>query len=196
MIVMSDKNLEILLEVFKLEIQGISIAHQFFLLLLETLAVFLFWAIMHKKKKIAMHKYVLLYLFLIYTGILLSLTIFRRPEGSREGIVHLTVNLGFGLRTGNPSVFVSAFSILNILLFVPHGMITYLASRDHKRPNGIVISTLLGTAVSLVIECTQLITGRGMFELTDILTNTIGSFTGAVLVAVIRRLLKSRHDRK
>ncbi len=188
MIVMPDKNLQVIIQVFEQETQGIHLENQLLMLLADALIVFLIWLILHKKKKVPAHKYAITFLFLAYMGVVLSITLFRRPEGSREGIVNLFINLGFGLKTGNPSFRVSVFSIFNILLFVPLGMLTYPEIRKKTWVKGVFFSTIIGAVFSLFIECTQLITGRGMFEVTDLLTNTTGSLIGALIVALVRRV--------
>ena len=193
---MPDKNLQVIIQVFEQETQGIHLENQVLMLLADALIVFLIWLILHKKKKVPAHKYALTFPFLAYMGVVLSLTLFRRPEGSREGIVHLFINLGFGLKTGNPSLRVSAYSIFNVLLFVPFGMLTYPEIRKKTWVKGVLLSTIIGAAFSLFIECTQLITGRGMFEATDLLTNTTGSFIGALTVALVRRVWNNRTTTK
>ena len=181
---MSNKNLHIIIQLFMQEIEGVHIENQLLLLIIESLVVFLAWVVL-RKRNIPLYKYILGFLFLAYSGIVMSITVFRRPVGSREGIVHLFVYLGFGLRTGDPSLRVSAYSVLNILLFVPLGILVYLKSNKDNSLKCIALCTFMGAFISLLIECTQLITGRGMFEITDILTNASGSLIGAILMAVV-----------
>ena len=140
------------------------------------------------KKGITLRRLIHIYLFLVYTGIVLTLTIFRRPVGSREGIVHLYIKLGLGLKGGNPSLWGSTFGFYNVLLFIPLGIFIYLFFRNRCKKSGIVLATIIGAGMSLAIETTQFITGRGMFELTDLLTNTMGSLAGAALAAMISEL--------
>jgi glycopeptide antibiotics resistance protein len=85
----------------------------------------------------------------------------------------------------NPAVLQFVF---NIVLFVPFGMFTrYLFRR------GLVVTTLLGLAASLVIELTQL-TGDWflfpcayrLFDVDDLLANTTGALAGALIGPVLR----------
>ena len=78
---------------------------------------------------------------------------------------------------------------LNVLLFVPLG---YYVRRVLKR--GVVVATLLGLGTSLLIETTQL-TGvwsvyacaYRLFDVDDLIVNTLGALGGSLLSAVVVR---------
>lgn len=72
--------------------------------------------------------------------------------------------------------------IFNVLLFVPIGALL-CARYDIKH------SMVIGSAISAIIEALQLITGRGIFEISDLLTNTLGVALG-VFVYQTARLIK------
>jgi glycopeptide antibiotics resistance protein len=72
---------------------------------------------------------------------------------------------------------------LNVVFFVPLGVLVRLIT--HR---GIIVATLLGFVVSLLIEVTQLTGVWGiypcayrLFDVDDLLTNTLGAFLGAAL---------------
>lgn len=174
-------NILVLKDVFLSETKGIDIRNQIVLAIVFAIVFFLPALFVGKKINVNWKKLVMIYLFLIYIAFVLSITIFSRPEGSREGIVHLFIKLGVGLETGRPSFRVSAYSIYNIILFLPFGFFAYIVVRNRDILKSIATTTLLGFCCSLMIEFVQLLTGRGMFELTDLLTNTIGSLLGSVL---------------
>ena len=78
--------------------------------------------------------------------------------------------------------------LLNIVLFVPLGVLLPLLSRRFSRWYAAFAA---GLCTSLAIEAAQLVTGRGMFDLDDLFTNTLGTMLGwgavmAVLVLVRR----------
>lgn len=182
-------NLLVLKDIFLSETRGIDLRTQLLIAIILAIVIFAPSIFIRKKVSIDWTKLIMIYLFLIYVVFVLSVTIFRRPEGSREGIVHLFINLGFGLKTGRPSLRISAYSIYNIILFLPLGLFAYLVIRKKEILKSIVATTLLGAFCSLMIEFAQLLTGRGMFELTDILTNTVGSLLGAILAVFIYQVV-------
>jgi glycopeptide antibiotics resistance protein len=76
---------------------------------------------------------------------------------------------------------------LNVALFVPLGFFVRLVL--HR---GIVVTTVLGLGISLAIECTQGTALWGLypcpyrlFDVDDLLVNTLGALVGALLAAVL-----------
>ena len=173
-----------LAEILKRETEGINIADHLVMLVVETLVILLLGQVFLKKGWISNKKVIYIMLVLAYINMLFSITIFRRMPGSREGIIHLNINIGSGLRTGHPSSWVLTFSLLNILLFIPFGILAYPVFRNYRRIPRVLVVTFSGAVTSLIIECVQLATGRGMFEVTDLVTNTAGCFIGVVMAAV------------
>ena len=64
---------------------------------------------------------------------------------------------------------------LNILLFVPFGYLLPLLWKRAERWWKVV---LCGFVLSLLIELTQLMTHLGMFDLDDLMNNSLGAFLG------------------
>ncbi len=188
---MEGGDFELIITILKLETEGINLKLLAFILMFEAVIVFGGQFLLRKKKNINFKNSMFFYVFLVYIDMLLTITIFRRPVGSREGIVSSDIFLGFGFRTGNPSTWTATLSFLNILLFFPLGSLLYLQFRNLKRVKGIIVTAFIGGMVSLTVEVTQFITGRGIFEVTDLLTNTFGSLLGAVFAASVIRLKRS-----
>lgn len=122
--------------------------------------------------------------FVIYLSLMLIITFLSRESGGSEGF-DLELFSTWGINDRN-----NAFVIENILLFVPYGFFGCLAC---KRCGRFLHCLALGAATSLCIETMQLITGRGIFQIDDILTNTLGAAIGYLLYRLfllIRKIWK------
>lgn len=73
---------------------------------------------------------------------------------------------------------------INAALFVPYGL---LACETLNRKS-IVLPLCSGVALSLVIEVVQLISDRGIFDVNDIIYNTLGTFIGCGVYALLQKL--------
>ena len=78
-------------------------------------------------------------------------------------------------------------SVLNILLFIPFGILGSTFFKSKGSLKDIFVIAVLAVVLSLLIETTQLYTGTGMFEISDILTNSLGCLIGAVLFGITKR---------
>lgn len=110
--------------------------------------------------------------FFMYVAIILFITFLSRENGSRKGI-DLELFSTWGINARN-----NAFVVENVLLFIPYGFVCAWALRAAKR---FWFCTLLGLFTSIGIECMQLVTGRGYFQIDDILTNVLGTVIGYIL---------------
>ncbi len=108
----------------------------------------------------------------IYAALMLMITVFSRESGSRVG-VDLKLFSTWGINDRN-----NAYVLENVLLFVPYGFICCLAFLKIRR---FFSCMALGAVTSLGIELLQLATGRGYFQIDDILTNILGTLTGFLL---------------
>lgn len=110
--------------------------------------------------------------FFTYLAILLCITFLSRESGSQEGIdLELLSTWGINVRN-------NAFVVENVLLFIPFGLVCPWAFGVLRN---FLACALFGAAVSTAIECLQLVTGRGYFQIDDILTNTLGMAVGCLL---------------
>lgn len=76
--------------------------------------------------------------------------------------------------------------LLNMALFVPLGVLLPLLARPFRRWYWTICA---GFGGSLLIEGAQLATGRGLFDVDDLLCNTIGCMLGFCLCMAARKLL-------
>ncbi len=128
--------------------------------------------------------------FWIYLMFMLVLTLFSREGGSPEKI-DLVLFSTLNINTRN-----TAYVAENILLFVPYA---YLGGWNFKGMRKFISCTLIGLCTSLFIETTQLFTGRGVFQVDDIWTNTLGMLLGCILYRIFAahgRKIKQRQSVK
>lgn len=76
-------------------------------------------------------------------------------------------------------------NVVNIALFIPYGVLAREVTRKK-----VLIPLLTGIAVSLAIELLQLATGRGIFDINDIIYNALGTLIGCGICAACRAVLK------
>ncbi|MFZ2493321.1 MAG: VanZ family protein [Thermoanaerobaculia bacterium] len=71
----------------------------------------------------------------------------------------------------------------NILLFVPWGMLTFIALYDTERPTvqTYLLTTLLGFSLTLGIEAYQYFLPSRVADVNDVIWNTAGTISGALL---------------
>ena len=81
--------------------------------------------------------------------------------------------------------------ILNIFMFVPLGILIPVLS---KKTEKFWIVYLLGAGITCCIECFQLVTRRGVFELDDLLGNTVGTMIGYGIYRLVRYSVKKRKE--
>ncbi len=115
--------------------------------------------------------------FVIYLALMLVITFLSRESGDSKGI-DLELFSTWGINDRN-----NAFVIENVLLFVPYGFLAGFAFGRYRR---FLPCLALGALTSLGIETLQLITGRGFFQIDDILTNTLGAVLGFLLYRLFK----------
>lgn len=67
--------------------------------------------------------------------------------------------------------------VLNILMFIPIGVLSYFAFKKHK----VICAVLVGLCVSVTIEFSQLLLSNGFCAITDIIHNTLGTLLGGLI---------------
>ncbi len=116
----------------------------------------------------------------MYVEILLVITYFSREMGSRNGL-DLQLFSTWGINQRN-----NAFVVENVLLFIPYGFILAWAIVRQRR---FMVNLLTGALTSIAVECMQLVTGRGFFQIDDIVTNILGTILGYLCFRLVFRRL-------
>jgi len=132
-------------------------------------------------KEVSMTHRFLYNLLLIYACFIFQVALYRRIGDDKVGI---SLSINFGYYNGD---FISkrqlVYSLLNVLFFVPWGfLLSFFYSYFVRR---IIMVTMIGFLTSFLIEITQLITHTGLFEITDLLTNTLGGFIGCLIASIL-----------
>ena len=110
----------------------------------------------------------------IYIVLLFYLTVLSR-EPDKVNVVYLDLFWGYD----NPQHFME--KLLNIAIFIPVGLLAGFLFKRHR----VLIALLIGLAVSLSIECSQLAWSRGEFDVDDLFNNTLGAGIGGVIAMLI-----------
>ena len=143
---------------------------------LAAAVVFLLIMILYNRKKYGRVSFIIKSsLMIIYVVVVGHLTLFSRESGIVD-----RVDLTFFSLLEESSDYTIQL-IENVLLFLPAGI---LCPWMWKR------SFLLGFAGSLLIETLQMLTGRGLFQLDDLITNAAGMMAGYGIYQIAKKLWK------
>jgi len=113
--------------------------------------------------------------FCTYLLIIFCLTLLSREQGST---VKIDLEIGSTLRINMRN---NAYVLENILLFIPYGFC--LAWRFGSRNKGLR-NLCLGLFTTVLVEAIQLVTGIGVFQVDDILTNLLGCIIGLMIFRI------------
>lgn len=79
-------------------------------------------------------------------------------------------------------------ALLNIVLFLPYGVFLKIGRRK------LWVSALIGFGSSLLIEVVEYVTNRGVFDVDDMILNTLGAVIGYLLAALFFRIRRSKAE--
>ena len=130
-----------------------------------------------------------LVLVLLITAAILYATLFSRAEGS-TGLI-LTPFATFTAALQHPELYREM--LMNIFLFFPLGLtLSNALPRKWHRWGRIILTTLVGCALSAGIEYAQYRYALGLAETDDVICNTLGAFLGAASLLAARAIEKHR----
>lgn len=135
---------------------------------------------MKGKRKIVPQKLIIAVLLFCYLIVVLGATLGRR--GDYTGSINLHPFSAYREAWNSFSITAWRNIVLNIMMFVPFGFLLPLLSERFRRA---WITYLLGFILTVGIECIQYYTGRGIFEIDDIIGNTIGMMIGYGLIMLL-----------
>lgn len=126
-------------------------------------------------------EWVLCSILIVYVLFLLYLAVFSR-EPANKSIVWLDLLGGYT----HPRYNSISNGLLNICSFVPIGVLVGLISEKYKIGKALFV----GLLVSALIELSQLLWRRGVFDVDDFLNDVVGAFIGGLLVVLAMRIRK------
>lgn len=134
--------------------------------------------------------------FLIYILGVLCLTfivretmVLRTPENRGVVLTPLREFEAMLVQPNHKFWFMQIF--LNVMLFVPFGALLPCVAKPFRNP---VATVFAGFLFSSFIETMQYITGRGLTEVDDVITNTMGAAVGCVIFAAVMFLYRQRYN--
>ncbi|MBT2282687.1 VanZ family protein [Paenibacillus polymyxa] len=140
------------------------------------------------ERRITSRQFIASFLILGWFVIVMTLTAFSRGA-NYEGWINLELFSGYINAWNKWSVSEFQLIIFNMLMFAPLGFLLPHIGMKTRHVKPVLLISLL---VTLGIEIFQMITGRGIFELDDILHNTIGSIAGYLLMRAILDIIEQR----
>ena len=119
--------------------------------------------------------------YVVYFGVMLYGLFFMHRNSSVAGQVQLIPFATFAAYVDGvinetvPMTRMVEFLMNRVVFFIPYG---FFMERLRKKKSTFIENVFMGFVTSFAIEALQLVTGRGIFQLDDILTNTIGCIVG------------------
>lgn len=125
----------------------------------------------------------------LMAGAILYATILTRSEGS-TGLILIPFASLTAARV-QPEIYREM--LMNVFLFFPLGLtLSNALSRKWHRWLRIILTTLVGCALSAGIECAQYRYALGMAEVDDVICNTLGAFIGSTSLLIAPAIEKYR----
>lgn len=129
----------------------------------------------------------LITLFAAYLLILFRLTIFRSHSYHTEMSVNLSLFTDLVATYHENGIWMVIYLVVgNIVWFVPFGFMLPAIWQKLKSYHTIPLGFLL----SLIIETSQLALSKGMFEIDDLVLNTLGTALGCLIYKIYRDFRK------
>ena len=153
--------------------------------MMPALMSFVIGLLVYRRGKMRLRACLALFILIFYLAFVFTLTIFERNVSS-EASMQLKLFWSYDyIFNGDKGMFFEVF--WNVVLFMPYGFLASFISNS----KGKWLVFLSGFLMSVMIELTQLVAHRGVFEYDDILHNSLGTIIGIALFYVATRILVS-----
>lgn len=160
----------------------------FLLILILGIGYFLYKNKLHGTKELSKGQWLLLFLLSCWLLMVFALTTISRGA-NYTGSFNFNIFSGYINAWNKWSVSELQLILFNMLMFMPLGFLLPLLWKKAER-FWIMLSVSL--AITLFIEAGQLLTGRGIFELDDLLHNSIGSLFGYFCIMAILSMIRDK----
>lgn len=132
-------------------------------------------------------------LYFVYIFLLFVITILSR-EPRTDDLPHIFIpfyEYYFIIKNGYPWYYdnMIILNIVNVLMFMPYGVLAREVTRSK-----VLFPVFSAMAISLIIEIIQLVTDMGLFDVNDIMYNTLGALAGCGICALCKKLWKQKSD--
>lgn len=124
----------------------------------------------------------------LYYFVVMGITSLSRPA-NYTGSVNLNLLSGYLDAWNTYSLIALQLIVFNIIMFIPLGVLLPLLSPKFRRFTWMALASFGAT---LIIETFQLVTGKGIFELDDLLHNTLGGIIGYHLFLLVEGIIRTR----
>lgn len=150
------------------------------------------WIIARKTNRSFPWKKVLVSIMLVgWAGLTVFATLFRNEPGFRQWNFHLFLAWREAWNQFTLQVWLNV--LLNIALFVPLGILLPILARVFRKWYGMLSA---GFGLSMAIELSQLILARGIWDVDDLFTNTLGAMVGWGVMMLILTVREGGFRRK
>ena len=184
--------IELFLLVLKEQLEGIRPVDVELCIVLAILFTAVYYFATKKNESKNKTEYLLLVFFsVLWFLITLFITLIRRQPESLYHKGDIIPYFELGALDNKYSQKQIIYNIFNILLFVPVGFFIRAFGKKVFSFKENIISILAGFLFSFSIEFIQLLTKRGTFEVSDIVTNCIGACFGVFIFELFMRIYKN-----
>ena len=144
-----------------------------------------------RRHQIKIHQALAILALLLYLGVVFASTVFTRMPIVRQ--YELIPFWSWYEVFVNHSKSLLVENLLNILLLLPAGVLLPIIFDRRLRPSK---AFMMGALISAVIEVSQLILRRGLFEWDDMFHNGLGCMFGCLIVNAVMERVKRMKGRK
>lgn len=156
------------------------VKYSVFVIIILMIGYFVYRKFYQERYPIGLSKFVIITLLICWFIVVLGITTLSRGANF-TGNINLSLFTSYVNAWNKWSLTEFQLIIFNMLMFVPLGVLLPLIHHKNKSFRRVLVISIIVTSC---IEIFQLISGKGIFELDDLLHNTIGSLAGYFFMMV------------